>query len=407
MYDWQKRKLKRELGDLYDTFLDYECYLAGGAITSIFTNKDINDYDIFFKHKKDIVRFLNKESYITNFKSDYAITITKNGKTIQLIYKHEYPTAQDVLNLFDFSVCMGCYDFSTEEFVLGDAFLEDLASKTIHFNPKTDSPIMSFIRIKKYINKGYDIPVPEMFKLGFTISQQNVDSYDKFQSLLGGMYGENYNKFAKKLKNEGKPFDLNYVVSKLSEIDDADRSCGCTTELDFSEMNESEISMEVGIPFDYFEYDDEYYTLDFKLLDKEDVDKCLFARKRPIEEIVKLPMTVYKWIDAKNRCSFFNSNFKWKDYGEVKTNDWFASSHGLHFVTEDKIWTCCYSNNSNKALVRGIVTSYDDFISINDMNVKNQGMKLKRVFVTNIWNEEDIPEEIKSKKKDKQEDCTF
>ena len=137
--------------------------------------------------------------------------------------------------------------------------------------------------------------------------------------------------------------------------------------------------------------------------------KILFAFliKKPIEELVKLPMTVYKWIDAKNRCSFFNSNFKWKDYGEVKTNDWFASSHGLHFVTEDKIWTCCYSNNSNKALVRGIVTSYDDFISVDDMNVKNQEMKLERVFVTNIWNEEDIPEEIKSKKKEKQEDCTF
>lgn len=152
MYDWQKRKLKRELGDLYDIFSGYECYLSGGAITYIFTNKDINDYDIFFKHKEDIVRFLHKESYGTNFKSDYAITIAKNGKTIQLIYKHEYPTAQDVLNSFDFSVCMGCYDFSTEEFVLGDTFLEDLASNTIHFNQKTDSPIMSLIRVKKYVN---------------------------------------------------------------------------------------------------------------------------------------------------------------------------------------------------------------------------------------------------------------
>lgn len=89
MYEWQKRKLKRELGNLYDIFSGYECYLAGGAITSIFTNKDINDYDIFFKHKEDIVRFLYNESYGTNFKSDYAITIAKDGKTIQLIYKHE------------------------------------------------------------------------------------------------------------------------------------------------------------------------------------------------------------------------------------------------------------------------------------------------------------------------------
>ncbi len=40
MYDWQRRKLKRELGDLYDIFSGYECYLSGGAITSIFTNTD-------------------------------------------------------------------------------------------------------------------------------------------------------------------------------------------------------------------------------------------------------------------------------------------------------------------------------------------------------------------------------
>ena len=41
------------------------------------------------------------------------------------------------------------------------------------------------------------------------------------------------------------------------------------------------------------------------------------------------------------------------------------------------------------------------------MNVKNQEMKLERVFVTNIWNEEDIPEEIKSKKKEKQDNWLF
>ena len=41
------------------------------------------------------------------------------------------------------------------------------------------------------------------------------------------------------------------------------------------------------------------------------------------------------------------------------------------------------------------------------MNAKSHEMKLERVFVTNIWNEEDIPDEIKNKKKDKQEDCTF
>ena len=134
--------------------------------------------------------------------------------------------------------------------------------------------------------------------------------------------------------------------------------------------------------------------------------KILFAFliKKPIEDIVKLPMTVYKWINAKNRCSFFNSSFKWKDYGEVETN---LFDHGLHFVTENRIWTCCYSDNENKALVRGIVTSYEDFRSIDDMNMKNQDMKLRKVFVTNIWDEKDIPEEIKNKKKEKQEDDPF
>ena len=47
MYEVEKRKIKEMLGsEVYDVLKETKCVLAGGAITSLFTNKEINDFDI-------------------------------------------------------------------------------------------------------------------------------------------------------------------------------------------------------------------------------------------------------------------------------------------------------------------------------------------------------------------------
>ena len=45
MYEFQKKKLKRLLGNKYDTLKKAKCILAGGAVRSIFCNKEVNQRD--------------------------------------------------------------------------------------------------------------------------------------------------------------------------------------------------------------------------------------------------------------------------------------------------------------------------------------------------------------------------
>jgi hypothetical protein len=42
MYEFEKAKIKQSIGvDVYDMLKDLKCVLAGGAITSIFTGKEV------------------------------------------------------------------------------------------------------------------------------------------------------------------------------------------------------------------------------------------------------------------------------------------------------------------------------------------------------------------------------
>ena len=45
-YVKEKLKLKRMIPKTYEILKKYNCYIAGGAITSLFTEKEINDIDI-------------------------------------------------------------------------------------------------------------------------------------------------------------------------------------------------------------------------------------------------------------------------------------------------------------------------------------------------------------------------
>lgn len=71
MYERQKAKLKELLAK--DTYIDgkggflqelkkYKCWIAGGAILSIFTGEEVNDVDVFFRSKEDVFNVINARS---------------------------------------------------------------------------------------------------------------------------------------------------------------------------------------------------------------------------------------------------------------------------------------------------------------------------------------------------------
>ena len=59
-YPRQQEQLDRILGcgDLYRLLEDTNAIVAGGAITSIFSNKEINDVDVYFRKIEDMVNFI-------------------------------------------------------------------------------------------------------------------------------------------------------------------------------------------------------------------------------------------------------------------------------------------------------------------------------------------------------------
>lgn len=57
MYDSEKRKLLENIPeDIYEILKEQQCFVAGGAITSLFTNRKINDIDVYFRSQEHLRR---------------------------------------------------------------------------------------------------------------------------------------------------------------------------------------------------------------------------------------------------------------------------------------------------------------------------------------------------------------
>lgn len=222
MYEKEKRKLKTYLGDnLYDALKAYNCIVAGGMITSIFCDRKINDVDVYFHNKEDLANFIKNESIYIVALTKKAIKIGYCGKDVHLIHFDTFEKIGDLFNTFDFTLCMGAYDFKEEQFVLHDDFLLHNLKKKIVVNPNTVFPISSLIRVNKYIEKGYSIDKNELVKITLCCLDLNIDNYDDLKEQIGGMYGLDFGKIIDDLK--GDPFDLKRVIEK---INDSETYCG-------------------------------------------------------------------------------------------------------------------------------------------------------------------------------------
>ena len=57
-YEIEKTKLLKIIPkSLQEAFESHFCIIAGGAITSIFTNSEINDLDVYFHSKDDLIKY--------------------------------------------------------------------------------------------------------------------------------------------------------------------------------------------------------------------------------------------------------------------------------------------------------------------------------------------------------------
>lgn len=235
MYEKELAKLKGFMnGELWGLLQDQGCIIAGGAVTSMFTNKEVNDVDVYFPSKEaftkvmqELIDFCWQSGY--QYEKEYGlgyvdgmITIVTNkavmllseGNKIQFIVHKFYQSAEEIFQDFDFTVCMGALEMKDETWKFHEDFFKHNAQRFIQFNEKTSYPLISALRIAKYKEKGYNISKAQFMKVMLAVNAKNIDSWEVLMEELGGMYGT----APEDIFDTSLPFDLSYAMQKLDEV---------------------------------------------------------------------------------------------------------------------------------------------------------------------------------------------
>lgn len=177
------------------------CFVAGGAVTSLFTNKPINDFDIYPKSEKaleDAIFWAFEDAGgWNNHASSRAISFKMKADEkgdeppdVQIMHFDTFESAYKIFEAFDFTCCMGAFDLDTEEFILHSEFLEHCSQRFLSFNPATRFPYASACRVKKYEDRGFTIGRMEFQKILLACAEKPINSWEDLKEQLGGVYGE-------------------------------------------------------------------------------------------------------------------------------------------------------------------------------------------------------------------------
>jgi len=221
MYNNEKNKLKQLIPDfLYDLVEDHQnLHIAGGAITSVFTNSDIHDLDIYFTSKIGYTEILTSVLLNSTIVSvtNKSILVNHSGQLLNFILFDIFEKPSDIFNAFDYTIVMGAYDIQNDEFILHKDFMIDNMKRQLKFNQCTKYPILSLLRVDKYKKRGYTISRNDLVRIALTVSELNINSYEEIEDQIGGMYGVDI----KKIIDTTKPFKLADTIDELSDLSES------------------------------------------------------------------------------------------------------------------------------------------------------------------------------------------
>lgn len=210
MYDQEKQKIRAA-----STFLPSGAFVAGGAVTSVFTNQPINDVDVYFKSREAfaaaVIDAYDDHRSWNVATSKRAVTFANGNDVMQFMYFDFFPTAQDIFKSFDFTICMGALDCDTKEWVLHEDFLKHNSQRFLRFNSGTRYPIASALRVLKYKERGYTIGKGEFLKIILAARCPEINSWEDLKDQIGGSYGE-----AVHLENEHQPYSNEAAVESIN-----------------------------------------------------------------------------------------------------------------------------------------------------------------------------------------------
>lgn len=386
---FEKNKLYNYLGeDLVNTLKGYDCYIAGGLVTSLFTGNKINDVDVYFKKEEDALAFVedmwNNGRYIASHTKKATLFQWKNDNdkdvNVQVIHFKYFKTPQDIFDTFDFTICSGAFDFETEEFFLHKDFLKHNAQRILRFNKGTDFPLMSLLRIQKYITKNYTISKSEIMRIAMTCMNLEISSYEELKDQLGGLYGESYDKMFEDLSDE--EFSLEKAIDHIQNLSLSDNYFKKPKTIEFDDLYDL-LSSISDLPFKYFIYENNRYRVGYngkmkRINSSKTPENAIEISGEKLFDEIKL----YKFVKRSDDTytSFFDSNFEYK-IGEIVSA---KSNQGLFFNTFKDINNSTYSNEENKALIE-VSVKFEDFNGIRSDHITMKRCKVLREVPEEEW----------------------
>lgn len=209
--------------DLWAILEDNGCFVAGGAVTSVFTGKPVNDLDVYFPSKEAFSKVMAEIYAHDNIGfgdarmchiTDRSILLTSDEQDVQFIVFKFFDSVQDIFNSFDFTAVMGAYDLAKDQFVFHPDFFKHNSQRFLKFNKGTDYPLISMLRVDKYRERGYTTSKQEMLKIGMAINAKNFDSWEKVRDEVGGLYGLD----ASEVFNTEIEFSIDAAIDQLDNL---------------------------------------------------------------------------------------------------------------------------------------------------------------------------------------------
>lgn len=232
MFEAEATQIKSALPLRFDN-----AFVAGGAVTSVFTGAKINDVDVYFKSRRAFetgVYQAYEDGLWCVAASKRAVTFAdRGGDVAQLMHFDFFATAEDIFAAFDYTICMGALDLDvgpkteynpatfsfdtvgevhpTSGFIFHEDFLKHNSQRFLRFNAGTRYPLASATRVLKYQQRGYTIGKGDMMKIALAVRNVRIESWDDLKDQIGGAYGDKV-----VLGNEDKPFTIEAAIEALT-----------------------------------------------------------------------------------------------------------------------------------------------------------------------------------------------
>jgi hypothetical protein len=187
--------------------LQAEAYIAGGAIASLLLDEPVEDYDIYVR--QEATAHALKRYYEAFFRRHPApthdphqpfalaacstascrpLTMTANAvylsTRIQLMTSF-YGDPAWMISIYDYEHCMGYYTASEGRLVAPAAARQAITARSLRYRPGAPFPMLSLLRLPKFIARGYAIDLGQLFQLVVTVAGEGLGDQSQVSQLLG------------------------------------------------------------------------------------------------------------------------------------------------------------------------------------------------------------------------------